>query len=358
MKLRIYSHYFWPSVGGTENTSRLLARTLVRMGHDVTVVTSTPLSGQDRELNDGYRICRSKNLALLWWYFRGADAVIIKSGVSLRAGIPAILASVPALIIWHEMRGSIECSSRSSLAFLKDYVRRAVCNRASFHVAVSLSCLQSKQLPEHARARVISNTLPDGFGNILEPPAMSARPVDVLFVGRVIESKGVLILADALSMIALKGIALRVKIVGEGAAVSELRARLSQHVQLSVIIAGLEAGVTLEASYRDSKVVVIPSIEPEGQPLVAIEALAFGLPVIASDDAALKEVVGDAGIVVPRNDASAIAVALQSLLSDTKQWEKLSRLAMNRSELFRPTKFAQSVADLLGEVKQCRCVGL
>jgi len=220
----------------------------------------------------------------------------------------------------HEMTGPIECPSRARLALLRNYAYRAIRDSASSHVAVSVACLQSKDLPQRARARVIPNPISDVFESVARSPSMSSRKVDVLFVGRVIESKGVMVLVDALGMIASNGTALNVKIVGDGPALPTARAKLSQYERLSVNIAGVETGMALAASYLESKILVVPSIEPEGQGLVAVEGLAFGLPVIASDDAALKEVIGEAGVVVPKCDASAIATALESLLKDRIRW--------------------------------------
>ncbi len=67
--------------------------------------------------------------------------------------------------------------------------------------------------------------------------------------------------------------------------------------------------------YAEASIVVVPSIY-EGFGLPAGEAMASGVPVIATRGGALPEVVGDAGIQVPVKDAEAIAAAIQDLLED------------------------------------------
>ena len=67
--------------------------------------------------------------------------------------------------------------------------------------------------------------------------------------------------------------------------------------------------------YAEATMVVVPSIY-EGFGLPAGEAMACGVPVIATQGGALPEVVGEAGVQVPVKDSSAIAAAIQALLED------------------------------------------
>jgi glycosyltransferase involved in cell wall biosynthesis len=78
--------------------------------------------------------------------------------------------------------------------------------------------------------------------------------------------------------------------------------------------------------------------------------MAFGLPVVVSDQAVLKEVIGDAGVIVRNGDAEGLASALRTLLRDQDQWKQLSDRARQRSQLFSMSNFRQGIADLIGEV--------
>ena len=70
-----------------------------------------------------------------------------------------------------------------------------------------------------------------------------------------------------------------------------------------------------EALYRSAAVVVLPSLD-EGFGLPALEAMTLGVPVVASNRGALPEVLGGAGVLVDPLDASAIAGALERVLTD------------------------------------------
>src|SRR5206468_5361002 len=82
-----------------------------------------------------------------------------------------------------------------------------------------------------------------------------------------------------------------------------------------VVAPGRVDEVTLDALYRGAAALAVPS-RSEGFGLPALEAMARGCPVVASDAGALPEVVGDAGLLVPPGDADALAGALARLLSD------------------------------------------
>jgi glycosyltransferase involved in cell wall biosynthesis len=67
--------------------------------------------------------------------------------------------------------------------------------------------------------------------------------------------------------------------------------------------------------YRGAAVLVLPSFE-EGFGLPALEAMALGIPVVASDRGALPEVVGDAGALVDPEDVDGLAAAIERVLDD------------------------------------------
>lgn len=105
--------------------------------------------------------------------------------------------------------------------------------------------------------------------------------------------------------------------------------------------------------YASATAVVCPSLY-EGFGLPAGEAMACGTPVISSDGGALPEVVGDAGIVVPAGDSSALAEALDKLLSDRLLREALgiqgrSRIEQEFSWTLAAQRLVDYYRDILGE---------
>lgn len=131
------------------------------------------------------------------------------------------------------------------------------------------------------------------------------------FIGRLVPEKGVDVLLQALA----KAPALHARIAGSGPLASELVDRATRlGVSDRVELVGALPPPAVPAFYRSVDVLAVPSL-PTGRwteqfGRVAIEAMACGVPVVSSDAGALPDVVGGAGIVVPRADAAALATAL------------------------------------------------
>jgi len=91
--------------------------------------------------------------------------------------------------------------------------------------------------------------------------------------------------------------------------------------------------LTLDALYRGAAVLAVPS-RSEGFGLPALEAMARGCPVVASDAGALPEVVGDGGLLVKPGDADALADALQRILTDDSLATSLGAAGYRRAATF------------------------
>lgn len=86
----------------------------------------------------------------------------------------------------------------------------------------------------------------------------------------------------------------------------------------------------LAQEFRTATVAVTPSLY-EGFGLPAAEAMSCGTPVIVTDGGALPEVVGTAGVIVPKGDASALAGAISELLSDATKRRDIADACLKRA---------------------------
>ena len=84
----------------------------------------------------------------------------------------------------------------------------------------------------------------------------------------------------------------------------------------------------------------------EGHPIAVMEAMAAGLPVVATSTGGVPEIVGDAGILVPVRDTDAMGAALRDLAEDADQRAELSRRARERSQSFDAGAMVQSYSEL------------
>jgi glycosyltransferase involved in cell wall biosynthesis len=151
----------------------------------------------------------------------------------------------------------------------------------------------------------------------------------VLFVGRLASNKGLLELVDAFAPLARRDPEVSLVLVGEdGGMRSAIEARVAGHgLADRVRLTGyLTDERLLRAAYREATVFVLPS-EYEAFGLVLLEALAQGTAVIASRVGGIPEVLdgGDAGVLVPPNDARSLGEALASLWEDPERRRALGR---------------------------------
>ena len=105
--------------------------------------------------------------------------------------------------------------------------------------------------------------------------------------------------------------------------------------------------------YAEAQVAVVPSLY-EGFSIPALQAMASGVPLVATTAGALPEVVGrdgDTGLLVPPGDAAALARAIGTLLDDGALRSRLSAAALLRSRsLFSWEATARATADVYREV--------
>lgn len=150
------------------------------------------------------------------------------------------------------------------------------------------------------------------------PPLPAEDRSGVLFVGRLVEGKGLDILVEAFARLAPQHPALRLVVVGDGPLRPGLEARVvALGLGERVAFVGARTAEGVAIAMRGAAVLAMPSLA-EGLGLVAAEALACACPVVASDIPGVRDVVRaeETGLLVPAGDAGALADALAQLLAD------------------------------------------
>ncbi len=136
-------------------------------------------------------------------------------------------------------------------------------------------------------------------------------------VGRLSEQKGQLILIEALARLAREGVPFRMTIAGDGPMRTELEGRIAAlGLKDRVRITGWVSNTDVRALISSSRAMVLPSFA-EGLPIVLMEALALGRPVIATYIAGIPELVSDrvCGWLVPAGNVERLCHAIKDCLS-------------------------------------------
>lgn len=158
----------------------------------------------------------------------------------------------------------------------------------------------------------------------------------ITYLGSLIETKGFLDVLRAAPLIAAQCPGARFVLAGglRHAQKAQEAQTIIEEQDISGIISmpGVVVGREKAALLRHSHVFVFPPCEPEGQPLVILEAMAAGLPVITTDQGAITETVLDGvnGFIVPARDPEALAEKVVLLLNDPALRERMAQASRER----------------------------
>jgi colanic acid/amylovoran biosynthesis glycosyltransferase len=139
---------------------------------------------------------------------------------------------------------------------------------------------------------------------------------DLVCVGRLCEQKGQLVLIDALAALRERGIEARVKLVGDGPMRAAITRRVAElGLEGAVTITGWASSEAVLRAIEAARALVLPSFA-EGLPVVIMEAMARGRPVVSTFVAGIPELVdAEVGELVPAGSVDALASALARILS-------------------------------------------
>lgn len=190
-------------------------------------------------------------------------------------------------------------------------------------------------LPKDARHVVIENMMEAEKG----PPAEVAANGHALFLGRLTQEKGVLVLAEA-----AREASMPLRFVGEGDEAIK-RAILQLNPQAS--LAGWASGAAVWDELRAARVLVAVSSWYETGPLTVFEAMSQGVPAIVAETMGAAERVSDTvdGLIVPSSSVAALSAKLAGLRDDAA-CRRLGQAAYD-SYWRRPLTLERHIAALI-----------
>jgi glycosyltransferase involved in cell wall biosynthesis len=204
-----------------------------------------------------------------------------------------------------------------------------------------------------ARCEIVANPFVAGSPPARPPRAWIADGVlHVLFVGRLLEEKGVLVAVDAIAQLRPEITAL-LRFAGRGPAASAVLQRAETLGLVGrVEVVGYLAPEVLAAEYANADVFVFPTYWPEGFPTVLSEAMAAGLPIVTTATRGIADhLVDDVNaLLVPPHDAAAVARALERLVDEPALAESMSIANVDLVRGFAPSQVVGAYLRVLGDV--------
>jgi glycosyltransferase involved in cell wall biosynthesis len=168
----------------------------------------------------------------------------------------------------------------------------------------------------------------------------------VLVVSRLWEDKDPFTMADGVRQFARRGHQVELTVIGQGLLRREVEQRL-QAPSLTVRFIEHIDHTELPDYYRSADVFVLTSLR-EGFNQATIEAMACGLPVVATNIPGIVDGVGDAGILLPTGRADLLADALEHLARNPEALMRCRELGLNRSQRFTWDAVASQLRVIYG----------
>ena len=144
----------------------------------------------------------------------------------------------------------------------------------------------------------------------------------VLFVGRMVEKKGLRYLVEAMQIVAQKHPDARLRVIGTGPLHAECAA-LAESLRAPVEFLGPRSSNEVRQELQQAAVFCVPSViaqtgDSEGLPIVVLEAMAMGVPLVASRHAGIPEAVvdGETGILTEEAQSRQVAAGICRFLED------------------------------------------
>ena len=348
-----------PDRGGIPTFLDTLLRSRLAKEHDVRFLnvahSDTPQGGQATLAN----VLRTvRDTAAVWRAAADRDIVHIHSALApavtvVRAALLGLAARARGCrVIVHAHGGNVETWLTTPW---RRWLMRLAMRPAHRVVAVWTAGLTAlRQVLPEERVALIDNGVPV---EAAVPAAGGNEPPRVLYVGLLTPRKGVLDLLAASRLLRERGVAHELWLLGgtpdEGPkAEAEVRAALDADTRLL----GTRLPEEMPAAFAEADVFCLPSWW-EAMPLSVLEAMAAGLPVVATDvgDVARAVSDGETGFVVPSKAAEQLARALEPLLTDPERRRRMGAAGRDRVvEHFSADVTARAVSALYAELGAAR----
>ena len=257
----------------------------------------------------------------------------------------ALTSRAPVIATFHAY------AERSRLLSAAAPILMKIWKRLAMRVAVSRAAAEFVGGPMGERGLRI---VPNGADVELFASAVPAELPEgrrLLFVNRLDPRKGFRVMVEAFGKLASDSRDLLLVVAGDGAERSAIQS-LSGDVRSRVVMLGNIPHEGLPPYHAASEVFCAPSTGRESFGIVLVEAMAAGLPIVASDIPGYREVVRDEieGILDPPRDPSTLARGVEDVLEDADLAKRLGEAGRERAQRYSWKTVAGEIEELYREV--------
>lgn len=358
MRIALVCPYAWEASGGVQVHVRNLAARLLERGHEATVLAPTTAEPSEpwvrsvgRPLRVSYQGTVAPIAPLSYRRTRAAldavrpDLVHVHEPLTPSASMFATLAAkAPVVATVHAYL------DRSVAMELAAPVLRRIWRRVTLGVAVSQAAASflHRALPE-AELEIVPNGV-DVTAFAGAEPVDGLRPGRrILWVNRLDPQKGFPVALAAFAKVLAEVPEAILVVVGEGKD-REALALLTESARARVEMCGAESNERIPSYLAACDVFVSPAVGQESFGIALVEAMAAGVPVVATDIPGYREVVsnGVEGLLVPPRDPEALAAGLVKVLQEPELTTRLGEAGRARARSFDWPVVVDRLEELYG----------
>jgi glycosyltransferase involved in cell wall biosynthesis len=375
MKVLTLCYEYPPIGGGGGSVAKSVAEQLVLRGHEVRVQTAALGRRSNRETIGGVEIFRTASLRRApdtctvremglyvvtsflptLRHLRDWRPDVIHAHFAVPTGLLAWVAhrltGVPYVLTAHlgDVPGGVPAQTDRMFRCIAPLARR-IWGAAAAATAVS-SFVQ--KLAERAYGRPVIRILNGiDLSDAPSAPAPPGQPRRLIFIGRLNPQKNPVFLIEALAQ--LRDAVWILTFIGDGPLMGEVKAAIARHqLENRIALTGWIAPAQVQKILAEADILCMPS-HSEGMPVAAVEALKFGVAIVASDIPGVRDVVDDGvnGSLVPLGDLTAFAQRLRSLLENESTLAAMKRASWEKAKRFELAGIAHEYAHVLAEAVQ------
>ena len=370
MKVCLVSPYDFVHPGGVAEHVRHLAEELRRRDHEVTILAPSSRVGDDHGIPGYVRIGRSvpvrgngsvARIALSFHLVRRVRSLLDREAFDVVHYHEPLVPGVPITTLrLHRGAnvGTFHAMARRNLGY---YYGRPVLARY-FHRLHGLICVSeparefiSRYFPGDYRI------VPNGIDTTRFRPdrpvvaeLRSAGMATILFVGRMEQRKGLATLLDAYARLRRLRADVRLVVVGDGPMRWAYERRCEADGVPDVTFLGHVSGQVLPRIYASADIFCAPASGGESFGIVLLEAMASGVPVVASAIPGFSQVVasGSEGLLVPPRDPQAWARALDTLVADRAARRRMGEAGVRKAQGFDWRVVVDGILGVYAEARE------
>ena len=360
MNILMLSNEFPPSIGGIQTHVDELSLALSRLGHQVDVVTRLKdkknAQYEEREGVNIHRIPLATNhLVYDWQISRKIRSLVNSRGVDIVHvhGMRPLAAcknlNLPVVFTNHtsSFLKRVDFGPSKQKKMLK-LLRAASLVIAPSQILVDKTIEIGYRKPLHFVSNGVDvNKFCPGKSSLRKDLGLLETDFIIFFSGRLHKVKGVDCLAEAAKYMALPSSHLVV--AGDGDEREDFKNMVTQNIgSANLHMLGAIPNSEMPNLYRGSNVAVLPSMM-EATSIAGLEAMACGLPLVASRVGGLPYIVdeGISGLLVEPGSPQELGAALRTLYEDRVKMEKMGEKSRQRAvELFSWEKVALKTVDI------------